>query len=108
MPERQNSVKRGRDQARKASTTGQNSLLQTAASRRMRNVSELLLARSGDEEGEYDYVKYRRQPLWAREIVILLTSAKDSVLTYEETKTAFKKKSPALALAITAKGLSCN
>ncbi|DBB03057.1 TPA: hypothetical protein ACH3X1_000034 [Trebouxia sp. C0004] len=94
LPERQNSVKRGRDQASargKASTIGQNSLLQTAASRRMRNISELLLARSGDEEGEYDYVKYRRQPLWAREIVIFLTSAKDSVLTYEETKTAFKK-----------------
>lgn len=49
LPERQNSVKRGRDQASargKASTIGQNTLLQTAASRRMRNISQLLLTRS--------------------------------------------------------------
>lgn len=91
---RQKAVKRGRDQARargKASTVGQNTLLSTAASRRMRSISRLLLARSGNEEDEFSFLQYSKQPRWALQVVINLTSDTDGERTYEETKAFFKK-----------------
>lgn len=71
----QSAYKRGRKQGTgQHSSQGQNPLLTTEATRKMRQASAVLLQYSSKQADGYPYIEYKFQPDWAKDLIVKLVA----------------------------------